>query len=549
MKRLEWFLQRLPSLIAFCVVGAISYTVVADSVTTQVTVANAAPSFTLGPAEDPASSSTTPTNVGNLTTFKATASDSNNDSYRLAICLTNAITPNGTGTPTCTGGAWCVSTATASGVEASCTYTALSGDAESNAWYAFVCDSTTGSTCSASSQGTGTSGSPFEVNHSPAFTAMNSTSANPGGTITFTATASDADLSGVADTVLLVVCSAVGATASGCTNPANQLCISTAAAANPTCDYVLPAVHQSGATSYYSYVYDSHNFSATNNPFPSKSYTVNNVAPSVSSVVVNGAADVTLTAGTTTNVTVTGTVTDANSCQNLSSVKTSIYRSGVGYSACDTAPELNYNYCYSLVTCSVSGASCTGSTDAAADYSCTVTMQYHADPTDINTVYSAETWLGTMLATDSGALTSTAEGATAIEVSSLTALSVDALISYGNIGLGEDSGATNATTSVTALGNVGLDTDVSGSTMTNGTDTIPIANQKYDTATFTYSLGGTALSGVPAEVELNVQKTTAIATPASKLMYWGIAIPAGISPGTYSGTNNITAVKGETVNW
>jgi len=533
----------------FFVVGALSYTVVADSISTQVTVANAAPNFTAGPAEDPASDSTTPINVGNLVTFKATASDSNGDSYRLAICKTNAITPNGTSAPTCDGGSWCVSSATASTVEASCTYTAQSGDVESNAWYAFVCDSTTGSTCSSASQGTGSAGTPFEVNHNPAFTAMDSTSADPGGTITFTATASDADVSGAADTVLLVVCSAAGATASGCTNPANQLCISTSVAANPTCDYAVPAVRQSGNTTYYSYVFDSHNLAATNNPFPGKSYTVNNVAPTVSNVVVNGAADITLTAGTTTNVTVTGTVTDANSCQNLSSVKTSVYRSGTGYSACDTAPELNYNYCYSLVTCSVSGGSCTGATDAAADYSCTVTMQYHADPTDAVTVYSAETWLGTILATDSGSLTGTAEASTPIEVASLTALSLDALISYGNVGLGEDTGATNSTTTVTAIGNVGLDTDVSGTTMTNGTDTIPIANQKYSTSTFTYSLGGTALSGTPTEVELNVQKTTAIASPATKLMYWGIAIPGGISPGTYTGTNNITAVKGETAGW
>lgn len=554
MKRISWLLERLPALVLLFVVGAISYSVVADSVTTQVTVANTAPSITAGPIEDPTSDATTPTNVGNQVTFKATASDSNNDSYHLAICKTNAITPNGTSAPTCDGGSWCVSSATASTVEASCSYTALSGDAESEAWYAFVCDSVSGSTCSSSSQGTGASGSPFNVNHAPSFTVMSSTSADPGGTITFTATASDADIDTTSDTVLLVVCSAAGATSSGCTNPADQLCISTAVASNPTCDYVLPAVHQSGDTSYYSYVYDSHNMGATNNPFPAKTYSVNNVVSSVSTVVLNGAADISLTAGTTTNVIVTGSVTDANSCQNISTMQASLYRSGVGYSACDTVGELNYNYCYSLVSCTVVGGTCTGSTDASADYTCTVSMQYHADPTDISTVYVAENWLGTILATDSGALTSTAEAVTAVEVSSLTAQSVDALVSYGNIGLGENTGATNSSISVTAVGNVGLDTDLSGVDMcpdypTCAGDTIPVANQKYSTAAFTYSLGGTALSTIATEVELNVLKTTSDATPASKLLYWGIAIPAGIAPGTYTGANNITAVKGETVNW
>lgn len=541
-------ISRLPVLLLI-IVGAISYTVVADSITTQVTVSNSSPAFTAGPAESPTSDTSNPTNVGNTVTFQATATDSNSDSYRLVICKTDAVTPNGVNVPTCTGGNWCISTVASSEVQASCTYTALSGDTESNAWYAFVCDSTSGSSCSVSSQGTGASGSPFSVNHLPAFTAMNSTSGNPGAIITFSATASDADTDGASDAVLLVVCAASGATASGCTSPVNQLCISSAATSNPTCDYTLPAVKNSGNTTYYSYVYDSHNLGASNNPFPGKTYTVNNIAPSVSNVIVNGAADITLTAGTTTNVTVSGSITDANSCQNISTVITSLYRSGVGYSACDNVGELNYNYCYSLTSCSVVGGTCTGATDASADYSCTVTMQYHADPTDASTVYVAENWLGTMLATDSGALTATMESSTPIEVSSLTALSLDALISYGNIGLGQDTGATNATTIITALGNVGMDTDLSGNALSNGTDTIPVSNQKYSVGTFTYSLAGTALSGTPTEIELNVQKTISIATPAIKNLYWGIAIPGGISFGTYTGTNNITAVKGETAGW
>ncbi|MFZ6022616.1 MAG: hypothetical protein ACOYT9_04105 [Patescibacteria group bacterium] len=85
--------------------------------------------------------------------------------------------------------------------------------------------------------------------------------------------------------------------------------------------------------------------------------------------------------------------------------------------------------------------------------------------------------------------------------------------------------------------------------MTNGTDTIPVANQKYGTTAFTYSSGGTALSTTPVEIELNVLKTTSVGTPATKSLYWGIAIPGSISFGTYTGTNNITAIKGESNEW
>jgi hypothetical protein len=155
MKHLEWFLQRLPSLLVFCVVGAISYKVVADSVTTQVTVANAAPSFTAGPAEDPASSATTPTNVGNLVTFKATAQ------IRTMIRIgsrfqSNAITPMERERRRVQG---LVSRPRRIGVEASCTC-------------AYRRCGNAGRVCSDSQQehvfcfisGVGTS-APFEVNH------------------------------------------------------------------------------------------------------------------------------------------------------------------------------------------------------------------------------------------------------------------------------------------------------------------------------------------------------------------------------------------------
>lgn len=520
----------------------------ADTATTQVTVSNTAPIFSVAPAESPASDSTNPTNAGNQVTFTATATDTNGDSYRLAICKTDAITPNGTSSPTCTGGAWCTSSSTTSGSNASCSYTTSSGNVESNDWYAFVCDVVSGSTCSSSQQGSGSSGSPFAVNHAPIFTAMSSGSAAPGGNITFTSTANDADVDGSADSVKLIVCSTAGATANGCTVPANEMCASSLVATNPSCSYTLPAVIQDGNVTYYSYIFDSHNLGATNNPLSGQTYTVNNVAPVVSNVILNGGNPVSLTAGAATNITVTGTITDSNSCQDITSVKTSVYRSGVGYSACDTAPEFNYNYCYALVNCTVSAGTCTGATDASSDYSCTVSVQFNADATVTSTLYDAENWLATLKANDS-TLGGTAETASGVEMNTLTALSIDTIISYGNVPLGTDTGSTNANTTVSALGNVGIDVDVSGTDMTNGSDTIPVANQKYDIAAFSYGTGGTPLSMTQTLVPLHVQKTTNYAAPASKLLYWGISIPAGIGAGSYSGTNTITARMSNTLNW
>jgi hypothetical protein len=48
-------------------------------------------------------------------------------------------------------------------------------------------------------------------------------------------------------------------------------------------------------------------------------YEVSNVAPIVSNVTINGGAAIDLVAGSTKSIDVTGTVTDNNSCQEVTS--------------------------------------------------------------------------------------------------------------------------------------------------------------------------------------------------------------------------------------
>jgi len=229
---------------------------------------NTAPGFTAGPS-DGSSSSTTPTNAGVRVTFTATATDADADNYYLAVCKTDAITPNNNAAPTCaTSQTWAVSTSTVSGAQASVTYTTSSASAESNAWYAFVCDYNAASTCSASSQGTGDSGSPFAVNHAPGFTAI-ADGTDPiavGAQQTFTSTASDTDTDGSADTVTLYVCKGNDFTGSAC-GTKGEWCHSTASASNPTCNYTILTGDGAGTTkSYFGYIFDSHSFLATSNP-------------------------------------------------------------------------------------------------------------------------------------------------------------------------------------------------------------------------------------------------------------------------------------------
>lgn len=523
------------------VVAALS--VRAESVATSVTVGNAVPSFTAGPAESVASTATTPTNVGSTVTFTATAEDGNNEDYYLAICKTDAITPGSSSAPTCTGGSWCITGATASGAGTSCGHTAIDGDAEVNAWYAFVCD---GTGCSASSQGSGDTGSPFEVNHAPDFSAIsNDSTKNPGETITWSATASDTDTSSVADTVKLLVCKTAGITAGACTG--DEWCSSSLGASDPTCGYAIPTPTADTTYGAFAYVVDNHNFASDGVAQGSASnYVVNNVAPVVSGVQLNADTNIGLTENTPTSIDVTATVTDNNSCVSteLTSVTASVYRSGVAGGAGCSA---NNNNCYQTITCVEDVGSCTGATDASATYTCTVSIAHYADPTDASTIYSAENWLTTVTATDDDAAADSLAG-TGVEVESLTAMEITESIAYGSLSVGQKNDPLDKTTTITNTGNVGLDQELSGTNMTSGGDSILVQYQKYALAVSTAYASGTSLSGTPTSSLINIPKTTT-GTNTTGNTWWGLEIPLGTVAGSYAGTNTVLAVKSDTGSW
>ena len=89
--------------------------------TTSVTVLNTPPQWTIDAQESTPSSTTTPTNSGRVITWRATATDSNAESYYLLICNNgNVPTPNSAAVPACGAGAvrWAVSSFTTSGIQA-----------------------------------------------------------------------------------------------------------------------------------------------------------------------------------------------------------------------------------------------------------------------------------------------------------------------------------------------------------------------------------------------------------------------------------------------
>jgi len=521
---------------------------VSKQLPTSVTVGNSAPVFTVAPYEDPVSHTTSQTAVGAKITFRATATDANNENYYLILCSTNSVTAGTSGgPPSCGGTKYCGSGSTVSGVASSCEYTTEQEDPYSNVWYAFACDANTASsTCSSYSQGSGNSGSPFYVNHPPVFTAIsNNSPRNPGASVTWSATANDTLDGG---TVKLLVCKTQAMSSGACTG--GQWCASSLVASNPTCSYSIPNPNASGSNNAYVYIVDATNTpaSGTNPQTTNVPFVVNNIAPVVSGVKLNNEGAITLIESSTKSVSVEATVVDDNGCAGgeINNVKTYVYRSGIGYTGCDTSGEGNGNHCYPEHTCTA--GTCSSKTVV---YTCTVPLQYYAEATDVTNIaynYSTQNWLATVKATDKGSAIGTAVSATGVNVNSLAAFSVSPTsISYPGRTAGQTGTSLETTTVLTPTGNVPLDQNLSGTQMctnyptcTGGTP-IDVGQQKYSLTTGTAWTSGTALTTTPVLANINIPKVNN-GTVTTKTIWWGIQIATGTVAGTYTGVNTITSV-------
>jgi len=539
------------------------------NITTQVTVGNTAPAFTSGPAESApglaggtSESCAGAATQGDTITFKTTATDPNGatHSYYFLVCSTSSITAPGTPgqIPSCTGTTFCTSgaTAVASGTEASCTYTDDTSSWSTN-WYGIVCDNFASDQKCSVSQGSGSSGSPLVVNHRPAFSTSGvSGAANPGATFTWTTTSSDPDTSPY-NNIKLLVCKTQAISAGACTG--GEWCSSAGTeTSNSTCGYVATSPYADGSYNAYPYIVDECNLaSAGTAQGVNKAFTVNNVAPSVSSVTLNGGSAISLTQSTTTAIPMTASITDTNGCRNqgntadeISNVKGYLYRSGITYTGCDTAGEANNNNCYPEVSCSA--GSCT---NGVTTYTCSASLQHYADATVVNDCheqdpYPDENWQDTLKATDDDAAVGSAAIVTGVELNQLIGGdTTPTLLDFGTLSVGGSNSPMDKILTTTPTGNVGLDLNIKANTATmctnystcTGGTPIPITYQKYSLSAGTAYTSGIALSTTNVLVELDVPKQTSSTVP-SKNTWWGTSIPTGTLPGVYNGLNVLTYV-------
>lgn len=583
-----------------------------DIATTSVTVLNTPPFFTVEAIEDPGSTTSAPTNVGDQVTWVGTADDANSEPFYLLICSDNATpTANSGAAPSCDPGAtqWGVSASTTAGTEAavSTTTTAVAPFAgESFDWYAWVCDDNAATPrCSATStQGrfgaTATSSSPFEVNHRPTFTAYSDTSpADPGVAVTFYSTSTDADSSGTQDTVRLFVCS------TNSFNTVTDECDDTTLAStsppgvvtDASAVYTIVIPTQDQDYNAFGFVIDNHGFEATGgSQGTDTTLTVNNVAPTVSSstIFVNGGGPMVLSnaATQTPGFTLQFITSDNNSCDAVGGTNydevvdynLSIYRAPTGNSSTTctvNGNDYDPNNCYPddestsvwNLQCTASTTSCTfgsDNIDTTTVWDCTFPLWYIADPTDgtaTSTQYPTDSWFAQVQGIDDdSAVGPLSESESGVNVNSFLAFVLNTLtIPYGTLEPGQRNDPLVATTTISATGNIGLDKDVQGESMcttytgatpcpNSATSTIPENRQVFATGTVSYgtaSSSGWVLSSTTAqEIEVNVPKSTATSTQANSDAYWGIEVPSAITfSGDYTGENTITALVGESADW
>lgn len=586
---------------------------VAQVATTSITVLNVPPDWTVDAQELSESSTSTPTNSGDVVTWIATGTDSNSAPYFLLVCDTaNVPTANaaagpgslGTAPPSCSPTStvqWAVSASTTSGTQASAATTTLEAFAESNVWYAWICDDDpVNPRCNAASkQGTATTASPFNVNHRPSFTAYSDDSGKlPGETVTFTATSTDTDSVDVADTMQLHVCSTASFSATSSTCNATTLATSTFAtlgAGTPTlltATYTIPIPMRDTNYGAYGYVVDVHGHHASGGQQGVDSVlTVSNATPYVlgGDITLNGGADMTLTveAAETTGFELYFDVTDDNSCDDASGndevigYEVSVFRSTIGTTSCDTAGEYDANNCYTStvatttwnLACTASSTSCTfgvDGTDRTQRFDCTFPLWYIADPTDggaTNTVHYATDWSAAVAGVDDDFATGTlATSSIRQELSSFLALALDtATIPFGALEPGDRTDPLLATTTIRAVGNVGLDELLSGQSMcgtytsavtcpNSASSTINDNFQVFATSSVTYgnasSSGFVLSSTTPVELEIDIRKSTSTVTQQTGVTFWGIEVPISITlSGAYTGENTFTAKTAEPADW
>lgn len=280
----------------------------------------------------------------------------------------------------------------------------------------------------------------------------------------------------------------------------------------------------------------------------STSASVNNVAPTVSTVYLsssaNGGVDSyaggtinDLVAGGTRTIHVNGIVEDANGNADITGVSGKFYRTSLG-SSCSTSD----NDCYVNASCTTDTSG--GVTATQKRYNCSYVLNYYIDSTSAGGEFSADNFTAAITVTDAASASAT-DSALTKEVQTLLALNIPGTINFGSFALGAATNNTNNAEMVIAQnGNDAADVEVSmasGSLTCDATGTIPRGNIQWSTTDVSHGAGGTnGLTGTAADTNLAVPYRHG-ANPTRSL-FWNIQIPSTGVKGSCTGTTTVSAI-------
>lgn len=261
-----------------------------------------------------------------------------------------------------------------------------------------------------------------------------------------------------------------------------------------------------------------------------------NQLPEASGTTIDsGNAAINLTAGSTTAVSCTSTVTDLDGYLDIASVNATLYRTSIGYAAADSD---NNHY----------SAACTGGTGSGTSrpYTCNFAVWFHAEGTDAASGFPGDNWSCRVTPQD-GDGTGTPD-TDSIELNSISALQVSSNITFsGSMLQGTNTGSTNETTDLYNVGNTAIDIEISGNSLCTDFPSctgsvIPVGNLEHLDTPFTYNTG-VDLTSTPVLNSYNIGKSSVHPSTQLRSIYWGIGIPAGLPGGSYTGLVQFTAVQ------
>ncbi len=269
-------------------------------------------------------------------------------------------------------------------------------------------------------------------------------------------------------------------------------------------------------------------------------------APAVDSVSVKDALNNDLTStglhpisGGTTDVTVSGLVSDVDGCSDIAYVQVFLVRSSAWQPMYETCSD-DKNNCYSAWVSNLTGCDASSTT---AGYSATFSTTNYIDPTDTGT-YASDNWIAVVMPYDQSDRHSV-DTSTVFEVYSLASFSVTSQIDYGTLPLDGISEFQDVT--FTNNGNTVLDAyaRADGPMVSDhpGFLDIPEGNVHYATAWgFDYA-SGTAMTTSDVFVPLQLpQQTTYDRVPPTADLFFQLHMPASGVKGPYRNILTFTAL-------